>query len=299
MVANTNVPELIEQLRGGGFEPAASAAESDWYALWGAGGIGELDSLSVALKGGALADRLAWVFLAGYQGMMRYAFPFCPRDGWSSYVASEDRSGEFPGVTLASGANGYTLSGYKSWVAASDHVDHLVVRVGAGRELEAMIVLDRDAPGVTLTTRPRAEYLGDMSQGRAAFEDVAVAQDRVFGSADLPRKFEHSEPHHVLTAINAFMVSHTIRLGGEAGIVDAALVSLGRALELCGDDVGGDAFIIGLAEIDSATTEAAAAFEALIETGDAALYERWQTDRRLVNMHSGGLQKRARWLLDR
>ena len=299
MVANTKVPELIEQLRGGGFEPAASVAEADWYALWGAEAIGELDSLSVALKGGALADRLAWVFLAGYQGMMRYAFPFCPRDGWSSYVASEDRSGEFPGVTLASGANGYTLSGYKSWVAASDHVDHLVVRVGAGRELEAMIVLDRDALGVTLTTRPRADYLGDLSQGRAAFENVAVARDRVFGSADLPRHFEHSEPHHVLTAINAFIASHTMRLGAESGIVNAALVSIRRAVELAGEDVEDDAFIIGLAEIDSATTQAAGAFEALIEAQDPALYERWQTDRRLVNMHSAGLQKRATWLLNR
>lgn len=100
----------------------------------------------------------------------------------------------------------------------------------------------------------------------------------------------------MLTAINAFMVSHAIRLGGESGVVEAALVSLQRALELCGDDVEGDAFIIGVAEIDSATTEAAAAFEALIETGDPALYERWRTDRRLVNMHSRGLQKRATWL---
>ena len=298
MVANTTVPELIEQLCSGAFDCATSSTESDWYALWANERLGELDHLGMAIVGGAMADRLPWVFLSGYQGMMRHAFPFCPLDGWASYLVSEDRSGELPGATLTRENGRPVLSGHKTWVAASDHIDHLIVKVSAPSG-EAMVVVGRDAPGVSLSTRPRSGFLGDMSQGAAAFESVSVDEEHIFSNDDLPSHFSPSEPHHVLAAMNAFMASHTLRLGGESGIVDRTRDSLVNAFELMSEDLDRTSVILGLAELDRATDDIATEFEALIQVKDLELHARWETDRRLVNMFSGGLRKRADRLVNR
>ena len=73
---------------------------------------------AMAITGGAIADRLAWVFVAGYQAANRRVFPELPVDGWAAYLVSEDRNGELPGVTAAPNDGGFLLNGHKTWLAA-------------------------------------------------------------------------------------------------------------------------------------------------------------------------------------
>jgi len=270
--------------------PASCPTEGDWYDVWKAEDVNAHDPLAIALVGGALADRLAWVFHAGYQGMMRYAFPFCPKGGWASYLVAEDKTGEYPGTSVTTSQGRTTVTGFKSWVAASRHVDHLVVRV-AKPSGDVLVVVERDESGVKLSSRDKPGFLPDLSQGFAAFDNVTVSDGRIFTEDALPANFGLSEPLHVLTALNAFMVSHALSAGG--GDLPDARKSLSRAADLVDRNVSGDDFVLGVADLDAETTATAGLFEAAIEHTDEALFERWQQDRGLVRMFSRGLQKRA------
>tara|TARA_B100000959_G_C14950429_1_gene611663 strand:+ start:633 stop:1520 length:888 start_codon:yes stop_codon:yes gene_type:complete len=277
----------LERLLSGDLVPGQAPTERDWNNLWKASNVSDHEPLGMSLVGGALADRLAWVFHAGYQGMIRYAFPHCPREGWASYLVAEDKTGRKPGTALTKTGARVSLSGFKSWVAASEHVDHLVVRVKNYDE-DIVVLVERDEPGVKLSSREEAGFLAELSQGYALFEDVSV--DSTVIVADLPANFAQSEPHHVLTSLNAFMISNTIRLAGGPEVVGAA----GRALQLAGDllQSSGDNFVLGIADLDAATTENARLFEALVMSRDKEMYQRWQRDHGLINMFSRGLQKK-------
>ena len=71
----------LERVESGSIAPVISDTEAAWRDTWLKYKVDELDSASMAFVGGALADRLAWVFHSGYQAMMHRAFPFCPKGG--------------------------------------------------------------------------------------------------------------------------------------------------------------------------------------------------------------------------
>jgi hypothetical protein len=271
--------------------------EVDWHEQWRIGEISSHPPLVVALIGGALADRLDWVFHAGYQGMMRYAFPCCPQSGWASYLVAEDKTGEFPGAVLTMSAGNGILAGFKSWVAASEHVDHLLVKARRGDE-ELIVLLAADDAGVKLRSREQPGFLPDLSQGFAAFEDVPVTSDQVFPLAQLHENFSYAEALHVLVALNAFMISQVLKTDEDVDILQAACGTLHDAGDLVAANVVGDDFFFSIVDLDLATTETAHLFESHVAQGDPELFERWQQGRGVVNMFSRGLKKRAKWLRD-
>jgi hypothetical protein len=297
MNQTSNFENLITEIQAGSHPPVISETESDWRQLWESCSLNQHGHLETSLLGGARADRLAWVFHAGYQGMMGYAFPFCSRQGWSSYLVAEDKSGEYPGTELTRADGRCILTGYKSWVAGADHVDNLVVTAQDERTSDSVMVLtNRAATGVSLSSRDAPGFLGELSQGFAAFEEVQIPDDCIFSNDDLPADFSQAEPHHVLTALNAFMLNQAVRLGGDKSVLDATLASLMLAEKLQDDAITGDDFVIGLADLDGATGATAKQFSDLIEMKDPLLHQRWRKDRGLVNMFSRGLQKRAEWM---
>lgn len=147
-------------------------------------------------------------------------------------------------------------------------------------DLLSFSFVGRDAPG----------FLSELSQGFAAFENVEIPDNCIFTGDDLPADLSQSEPHHVLTALDAFMVSQSIRLGGDKTVIDISLEALMRA-EMLLDEAVGDEFVIGLADLDKATDDTAKHFSELIEIKAPVLYQCWRKDRGLVNMFSCGLQK--------
>jgi len=279
----------LDRVKSGKLTPLESPAEAHWYANWSSAGCGDHEPLAMALMGGAIADRLAWVFHAGYQGMMRYAFPFCPQDGWASYLVADDRSGEYPDATVKRSGSALMLSGYKSWVAASRHVRYLVVRVH-GPDEDMIVLVESDDEGVQLSHRDRPGFLSELSQGFAAFEDVPVTDTRVLRLADLPENFSRSEPLHVLTALNAFMLSHTLALGGNEHIESAATASLRNSIDLASHIAVADDFLPRVAKLDAQTSETAALFESFVESRNKEFVARFRKDRGLVKMFSKGLQ---------
>jgi alkylation response protein AidB-like acyl-CoA dehydrogenase len=104
-----------------------------------------------AIAGALLADRLPWVFTAGYQATLRNAFPALPDGGWAAFVATEDEQvpRAHPGTTLTGDGQRYLLNGHKSWVTHSQVVDRLIVTVndpaGDKRRARGLISEGRNA----------------------------------------------------------------------------------------------------------------------------------------------------------
>jgi hypothetical protein len=160
-----------------------------------------------AFHGGFLADRLSWVFVAAYQSAIRDCFANLPDGSFVSFAVSEDRSGEYPGTSLD--AEGKLL-GNKSWVACSNTVDLMLVTIGRGVN-DGCVAIPADNPGVSISTKPTAAFLGDMSQGRAHFDHIPLGDDN---NVDTSRVafFGLAEPFFVMTSACAFLIKEARRL---------------------------------------------------------------------------------------
>ena len=66
-----------------------SATEDNYRELWLSGVAQQNDLGLMAVQGGLLADRLAWVFVAGYQAALRRTFPDQAYSGWAAFAVSE------------------------------------------------------------------------------------------------------------------------------------------------------------------------------------------------------------------
>ena len=128
-----------------------------------------------AVQGGLLADRLAWVFVAGYQCALRHTFPQLPADSMAAFAVSEDRKGEppLPGVTATVFKSETKVSGYKTWVACCATLSHLVIKSDRGDKAN-YYCLERNSHGLTLTPK-YGSFLAEMSQGVAQLKEVTVA----------------------------------------------------------------------------------------------------------------------------
>ena len=280
----------LERIEAGAIATAVSVNEAAWRDTWTTHDVYHLDPVSMAFVGGALADRLAWVFHAGYQAMMRRTFPFCPADGWTSYLVAEDRSGEYPAAVLKKAGEGRRLSGCKSWVAASDHVDFLVVRAAFEDHHEYALV-GRGTRGVHLSSRESPSFLPDLSQGFATFENVLVGEKQVFSRGDLSGHFSGEEPYHVLLALCAHIAAQTLKHGGPLTAEIVAPIRMAR--EMAEKDLSAHQFMKSLVRFDRATTRAASQFGQYIESENKELFLRWHWDKRLVEMFTRGLEKGA------
>jgi alkylation response protein AidB-like acyl-CoA dehydrogenase len=205
------IDDVIEGILQGETAPADGSTEAAWLATWRDRGLSDLDPEVMAALGGALADRLSWVFLAGYQATIYRCFPTLPRSaGWTSFVNTEDASGDLPGTSLEGDGDTRRLNGWKGWVAASDHVERLLV--SAKQEHVPFAVLARETPGVRIESREAPGYLPDLSQGRAEFVDVTIPDGQLIGDERTFPTFRVAEGAYVRVALHAFILAHARRL---------------------------------------------------------------------------------------
>ena len=228
-----------------------------------------------AVQGGLLADRMAWVFVAGYQCALRHTFAELPADCMAAFAVAEDRKGNppLPGVTATEVNGAKTANGYKTWVACSATLSHLVIKADRGA-VAKYYCLERGSPGLTLTPKYGA-FLAEMSQGVAELSDVAVAKPL---DASQVHNFGIRETLYIYTAFCAW--------AGKSGASVADCQSSISRLAVLIDKPPEDA--AALAEL-KAVDDAVQSLRAAIADGAAP---RWQQDQRLIAMYSPGIQKR-------
>lgn len=287
--------DLLEAVLERSLTATTANDEAGWHDIWSKRAAGTPEPIELSAVGGALSDRLPWVFYAGYQGAIRHIFPELRLDRrWISYVASESRDGNPPGTALAPMATGshMHLSGTKTWVAAAKTVELLLVSVGRGPE-QRFAPVARGAEGVTIDPGDTPSFLPELSQGSVHFDQVEVETSAIFGSQASHLAFGAAEPLHVLTALNAFMLSHSWAWDDAAEIAQSATTLLMAAAAIAARPLEADELALGIAGLDQQTRQLADRFDVAVENNDSALAERWKQDRRLVSFYQRGPAARA------
>ncbi len=194
--------------------PAREQAETEaeWHDVWERHDLGQHAPEAMAVMGGLHADRLAWVFVSGYQAAMIRCFPELPLKGWAALAGSEDRHDpvQHPGVRMVADGDGWRVNGFKSWVAQSANLDHLIITARAPGEEDKprhAILLDARADGITLSHRAQPGYIVEMSQGFAQLDNVVVPEDGRLGD-DRLRPFTRAEPAFIMLAGAALLWTH-------------------------------------------------------------------------------------------
>ena len=284
-----HISQMLEQT----LSANALPAETDYLAVWQAHVAVASSHLDMAVLGGVLADRLAWVFMAGYQSAVRQtfaeqAFRVEGKPGWAALAVSEDRRGEppLPGVThareqSASAAHTFLINGYKTWVAASASVAHIVIKSGRGTDAQYFNV-HRNATGLVLSAKP-AGFLSELSQGRAHFDQVRLPADAEVDASQVVY-FGLREALYIYIAFVAYAQARY-----------REVVSATQAAKVIADLVpflyqppADAAALRALKEGDIAVQ----AVLAQIDTQATAAHANWAKDRRLVTMYSKGIQAR-------
>ncbi|MDA1076483.1 MAG: hypothetical protein O3A63_17255 [Proteobacteria bacterium] len=292
-----NVEDLITRIISGAVSPLPCEDEGAWYAEWAGHNLHLLDPLTMAAWGGAMSDRLAWVFVSGYQAAIRSSCSIQNAPGWLALLVSEDRKkGEFPPVTIGHNDHGSVMNGVKTWVAACEHVDELLVKVGNGASRK-LVAVPATAQGVGLEARPDPIFLPELSQGQATFQDVNLprAWQRDPQALD---GFGPSEALHVTVALTGFMLSHVCRFhvkdSGEQGTrgmirtLAALLVEISEPAEMSNTHISSV-----LARIDAGLKPIADRFAALLDNNDSDAALRYRRDAHLVSMYSSSIQARS------
>jgi len=253
-------------------EPAYLAA---WqaHALPWAGAL-----LTMAVAAGRIADRLAWVFQAGYQAACRDAFPHVRSSGWIAYAASEDRKNDppLPGVVLADGC----LNGSKTWVAGARSVQELIIKLGRGPDARYLLV-PRATTGLTIVTGQTPRFLSEMSQGQAHFDRTPLSATTALDSSRIIH-FGVLEPLYVYAAFCGFVLGGT----DESGLVACARDCL-AAIEPALQSLGGalDRHHLGQADARAQDLLTRLSGNRLHAAGN------WLSDQRLISMYSGNVQR--------
>ena len=257
--------------------------ERDFHAAWVTActdlqGCLVADEVALALAGGALADRLAWVFVSGYQAAVRRCFPeLVAPAGWTCLAAAESRGG--PGCRLTTEGNDLRLNGEKSWIAGAAVLDSLVVSVGEGDQRAFAGVL-ADAPGVTMDLPREPGFLAEMSQGVARFDNAAVTQ--VVEEPARGLWFRGAEPLYVMLALNACLRSRAERSERVelVTLADKAIAEGSKLPAVLGEKT---AILAGLAELRKLTSAVLGVAEEMIAEFPT-LAASWQADARLFAM---------------
>ncbi|MBT5701992.1 MAG: hypothetical protein QMC00_00270 [Pseudomonadales bacterium] len=173
------------------------SGEVDYHRLW----ISQLDcswsAEQTAFAGGLISDRLAFLFISGYQAAVRRTFNLT-KPTWTVLAISEDRNPDQPRPGLTESND--RVSGYKTWVASSRFAEDIIVSVDTTK----LYIANRTTPGLQLVHKEAPGFLGDMSQGVAQFTDVAISELQVLGEFDL-KLFAKREPLYIYFAFCGFL----------------------------------------------------------------------------------------------
>ena len=205
---------MLDELLAGNISKFESSLEEELFCHWGREKLYQLKPVDMAVKLGAESSSLDGVFIAGYQASLKFLFADTNYRGWSGFLYAEN-SKEFPDfspTSIVEREKGYILSGFKSWVAQSRFVERLIVTVKPERGISydlGGVVIEKNANGITVFHRESVEFLRNLSQGWAIFDNVLVTHDQMF-ERDLIEIFRKSESHFMILSILSFLISNLI-----------------------------------------------------------------------------------------
>ncbi|MEM1231964.1 MAG: hypothetical protein AAGI15_15585 [Pseudomonadota bacterium] len=256
--------------------------EAAFLAAWREAGLADASPATAAYEGGRLADRPAWVFVAGYQAAIRARFPEIECAGWLAFAVSEDRNVPEDAVVATADDAEWSLSGCKTWVAQVDHVQELIVsaRNHARTELFRVPV---DFKGVQLERRADPKFLAALSQGQARFDEAPAAR---LDDPQRRRSFMAAEALAMMLAATGYAHRHS------PDDADSALRSLAAVVPRL-EDALADLDALRATDLLALDEQWQAPFEHWCAAANAATLPEFEADGRLFQLYRAGIAQQA------
>ncbi|MEY1660903.1 acyl-CoA dehydrogenase family protein [Isoalcanivorax beigongshangi] len=189
-------------------QPAPRLAQ--WLAHWRhTQAVAGADSFAAAVLGGLAADRVAWAFFAGYQAAVQALVPGLPAGIARAFAATEGgktRAEELATEAIPS-ADGWRLSGAKSWVLLGADCDELLVLARAAGQAVLLQVPANTAGLEFGDTKPLA-FIPELPHSAVRLHQLALpttAKLVVPGSRPAALRFRTLEDILVTTASLAYL----------------------------------------------------------------------------------------------
>tara|TARA_B100001250_G_scaffold277746_1_gene240200 strand:- start:3361 stop:4179 length:819 start_codon:yes stop_codon:yes gene_type:complete len=271
---------MFEELRNNDFQKnlplGPIGSESEFYAFWSKYLSGEKNLTVKAFKGGICSDRFAWVFLSGYQSAIQHTFSEMSSDHWASFAVSEDRRGTLPGLDWSKTEKGILLNGYKTWVAAVDQMNTIIVKAGRG-DRAVYLAVDRDHSNLTLTRKEQG-FLPEMSEGVAHFQDAVVSEKDLLSDKNV-KQFGKIEILYIYLAFCGLVASKS----KDTTVVDNSWAIAEEISALVHSE---DFFALKEVDVKVQQLRDEAGGNMLGVSG-------WDADQKLIAMYSKGIQSRG------
>ncbi|MFP2897695.1 acyl-CoA dehydrogenase family protein, partial [Corallococcus sp. 4LFB] len=250
----------------------------------------------LALASGFRMDRVGFAFSSGYQAALRSLFPQLPADQRAALCATETGGGH-PGAMetkLTPRGSGWRLDGVKTYVTLGTHAQVLLVVASEGRDAQErnrlrMVRLDARTPGVTVEPLPPLGFVPEVPHAALRLDGVEVAAEDVLpgdGYTRYLKPFRTVEDCHVNLAVLGWLVKVARRCGWPVALreelVAIAVMLHALALEDPSDAAVHVALGGALAQVHRALERCEVAWEGV----DVEMRERWQRDRRLLDLAS-------------
>lgn len=268
--------------RAQGETPPPLQDEAAYLRAWQQAGLAERAPAQAAIEGGLLADRPAWVFVAGYQAAIRTVFPEVECPGWLAFAVTEDRSDPASALTAEADDAEWQLTGRKTWVAAADHVEELIVSARCRGRTE-LFRLAADIKGVTLAARAAPGFLAALSQGRAQLEAAPAAR---LDDPGRRRGFAGAEALAMMLAATGYARRHST---AASAVALAELEALAPQLS----DLLASAAALDPQALLAMDLRWHSAFEAWEQAADSQRLPDYSTDGRLFRLYRKAIAQRA------
>ena len=175
-------------------------------------------SLDKAIAGGFLSDRMAYVFLSGYQAALHARFPMLNADKIAAFCVSE-QGGNRPKAIQTSmrhESKGYELNGSKTFVTCAEDAEELLVAAydsaaNTERPQIKIFLIDAKTEGACIEETKALPFMPELKRGSLILDGCKCSRSSLLdgdGYADYIKPFSPLEALYIMAA----GVSHMIRL---------------------------------------------------------------------------------------
>jgi acyl-CoA dehydrogenase len=252
--------------------------------------------LDRAVAGGFVSDRVGFAFASGYEAALHALVPSMPADAVGGFSVTEARGNHPRAIEtrLERTAEGYSVTGSKRWSTMAPLSDLLVVVATTGAQVEGRpelraVVVDRRAPGLTVTEMPAPAFVPEVPHAELELAQVAIAESAILpgdGYTDYVKAFRTVEDLHVNSSVLGYLLSVGIRNGWPDALVERLVAAVAAARSLAPLDAKRPETHVALAGLLSdvaSIVEAAAPSWSLTSDEER---ERWYRDRVLTQVAS-------------
>lgn len=276
-----------------------------WQREWPGSAAAWETPVDRALSGGLAADRPAWAFAAGYQAALQVLWP-AAAPGEIAALCVTEAGGTHPArirCRLApdpANPGGFRLEGEKTFVTGAPGAAWLLVAASTGSTPEGrnrlrLARVAADAPGVGITPLPPLGFVPELPHGSVRFGGVRLeAADLLPGDGyrAAVKPFRTIEDLHVSAALLAWVFGVGRRANWPGEALEALLACMALARGLATQPPLAPHVHLAAGGLLNGVGDLLARLEPLWGQAPAPDRERWQRDRRLLEIAAGARRRR-------